>query len=136
MAELKTKPTGKSVTAFLNSMDGDRRKDCRAIMAIMRRATGAKPRMWGSSVIGFGTHHYKYASGREGDWFVTGLAPRKDNLTVYLWPGTGTAELVPRLGKCRSGKGCLYIRRVADIDLAVLEQLVKRSVAGIGAQES
>ena len=130
MAELKTRRTEASVDAFLEGVvDETRREDCRTLLRIMKRVAGAEPRMWGPSMVGFGSYHYKYASGREGDWFLTGFAPRKQDLTLYLMSGFGGHEkLMSRLGKYKTGKSCLYVKRLADIDLAVLEQLVSASV--------
>lgn len=130
MAELKTRPTGTSVTAFIDSLDDPQaRKDCKALVKVMRRATGAGPRMWGSGMIGFGEYHYKYASGREGDWFLAGFSPRKGKLSLYVNPcGDRHAALLKKLGRIKTGKGCIYIKKVEDIDLAVLEKLVVESV--------
>jgi len=131
MAELKTKQTDQSVEKFLNSIaDKSAREDCFTIAQMMKQATKAEPKMWGASIVGFGTYHYKYASGREGDWPVTGFSPRKQNLTLYIMPGfIRHAELMQKLGKCKTGKSCLYIKKLADVDMAVLRQLVKESVA-------
>jgi len=131
MAELKTKPGDGSVQGFLGAIsDGKRREDCRTILRIMQKATGAKPRMWGSSIVGFGSYHFKYASGREGDWFLTGFSPSKGDLPLYLMSGFESfAGLLAKLGKHRTGKGCLYIRGLEDLHLPTLEQLVRRSVA-------
>jgi hypothetical protein len=130
MAELKTQPTRSSVAAFLGAIpDERRRKDCAAVARIMRRATGARPQMWGSSIVGFGRRHYKYASGREGDWFVTGFSPRKGDLTLYISGGfDGHETLMRKLGKYKTGKSCLYIRTLADIDVGVLTALIETSV--------
>ncbi len=131
MAELKTRKTEASVDAFLDSVtDDSRRADCRTIAGIMRRATGAEPKLWGPSIVGFGDYHYKYESGREGDWFLTGFSPRKKDLSLYIMAGFERYEdLLANLGKYRTGKSCLYIKRLADVDLTVLEELVKQSVA-------
>jgi hypothetical protein len=131
MAELKTKPTSASVTDFLAAIpDEARRADCLTLLGLMKRATGAEARMWGASIVGFGNYHYKYASGREGDWFVIGFAPRKQDLTVYLMGGFDRhAALMRRLGKHKTGRACVYIRRLADVDLAVLKELIRVSVA-------
>jgi hypothetical protein len=134
MAELKTKRTAHSVDAFLRGIeDEQRQKDCRALVTLMKQVTGAKPKMWGAGIVGFGSYHYKGASGREGDWFVTGFAPRKQNLTLYLVSGFKGAEgLLKKLGKhSKSGGSCLYLKSLADVDLEVLRQLVERSVAAI-----
>jgi hypothetical protein len=108
MAELKTKPTSASVTDFLAAIpDEARRADCLTLLGLMKRATGAEARMWGASIVGFGNYHYKYASGREGDWFVIGFAPRKQDLTVYLMGGFDRhAALMRRLGKHKAGRAC------------------------------
>lgn len=133
MSELKTRKTGASVTAFLRSVeDPDRRRDCRRIAAMMRAATGARPAMWGPSMVGYGRYHYRYASGREGDWFECGYAPRAQNIVVYIMPGFGPFEpLMKRLGKYRTGKSCLYIKRLDDVDTDVLSKLIAESVVEI-----
>jgi hypothetical protein len=130
MAELKTRKTPASVDAFLATVqDEGRREDCRAVMKIMKRVTKADPTMWGTSIVGFGDHHYRYASGREVDWFLTGFSPRKSNLTLYIMAGFDRyPALVRRLGQVTTGRSCLYIRRLADVDLAALEELVSESV--------
>ena len=130
MAELKTKATQASVSEFLNAVEDDeRRKDCKTVAKIMQKATGAKPKMWGPSIIGFGDHHYKYASGRELDWFLTGFSPRKKDLTLYIMPGFARYnDLMASLGKHSTGKSCLYIKRLSDVDTNVLEKLVTESV--------
>ena len=129
-AENKTKPTGVSVTYYLASLEPDRkREDAMAVNAMMRRITGEIAKMWGDSIIGFGDTHYKYESGREGDWFLVGFAPRKANLTLYIMPGFKEYKpLLKRLGKHKIGKSCLYINKLEDIDMGVLEQLVAKSV--------
>jgi hypothetical protein len=134
MAELKTKRTAQSVDAFLRGLkDEQRQKDCRTVAALMKRVTGKKPEMWGPSIVGFGSYHYKGASGREGDWFLTGFSPRKQNLTLYLISGFKGAEgLLKKLGKhSKSGGSCLYLKSLADVDLVVLRQLVERSVVAV-----
>ena len=131
MAELKTKPTGASVADFIAGVDGEeRRADCRALVELMSRVTGAEPAMWGPSIVGFGSYHYRYASGREGDWMLAGFSPRARELVVYVMAGFQGAEaLLARLGRHKASSGsCLYIRRLADVDLAVLEELVRGSV--------
>jgi hypothetical protein len=130
MAELKTKQTEASVEAFLDAIEDEtRRNDCLAVAKIMKRATRAEPRMWGLSIVGFGEYHYRYESGREGDWFLAGFSPRKRDLTLYIVAGFDRYEsLMARLGKHSTGKSCLYIKRLADIDTAVLEELVSESV--------
>jgi hypothetical protein len=136
MSDLKTKPTDVSVAAFLDGISDERRRaDCRAVATIMERATGEKPKMWGPSMVGFGQYHYRYESGREGDWFLTGFSPRKNDLTLYLLSGfDGFDELMKRLGKHKTGKSCLYVKRLSDLDLAVLEQLIVESVAQVRAR--
>lgn len=130
MAELKTKPNERSVENFLNDIaDEQTRADCFTIMKIMKQATKAEPKMWGPSIVGFGDYHYKYESGREGDWFLTGFSPRKQNLTLYIMAGFAKYEaLMKKLGKYKTGKSCLYIKRLADVDLAILKTLVQESV--------
>ena len=126
MAEPKTKPTTASVAEFLDAVpDPKRRADAVAACALMAEATGASPAMWGSSIVGFGTYHYKYASGQEGDWPPVGLSPRKAALTLYLSTGFDDAEdLLARLGPHSLGKSCLYLKRLSDVDQSVLRQLV------------
>jgi len=130
VAENKTKPGKASVTAFVNGIeDKQKRSDVKKIAAMMREATGSRATMWGSSIIGFGSYHYKYASGREGDFMVTGLSPRKQALTVYIMPGFGRFEsLMAKLGKYKTGKSCLYIKRLSDVDEQVLKRLIVGSV--------
>lgn len=130
MAELKTKPTDQSVEAFLNGLsDEKKRQDSFTLLALMRQVTGSEPKMWGSSIIGFGDYHYTYASGRKGDWFLTGFSPRKQNLTVYLTAGFDQYEaLLKQLGKHTTGKSCLYIKKLEDIDLPTLKTLIEQSV--------
>ena len=131
MAGLKTQPTSESVDRFLATSCGvERIGDCRKLLELMRSATGAKPVMWGDSIVGFGRYEYRYASGREGSWFLVGFSPRKRDLTLYIMSGfDGYDELLGRLGRYRTGKSCLYIKRLDEIDLQVLEQLVSTSVA-------
>ena len=128
-ADLKTKKTQASVSKFIDSIpDEKRREDCRRIVDIMKKATNAEPKMWGSSVVGFGDYHYKYESGRENDWFVTGFSPRKDSLTLYFMTGIEPyKKLLGRLGKHKTGKGCLYIKSLDDIDVNVLKEFVTTS---------
>lgn len=128
-AELKTRRTMASVEGFLEGVDEARRDDCRTLLRIMKKATGEGPRMWGSTIVGFGTYHYKYDSGREGDWFLTGFSPRTQDLTIYITSGFDRHEaLLARLGRHRIGKSCLYVKRLADVDLAVLETLLSASI--------
>ncbi len=135
MTELKTKETKASVKQFLNKVaDDKRRRDCVALVKIMKRVTRQPPKMWGSSIIGFGSYHYKYASGHEGDTCLTGFSPRKDALSLYLMLGEleRLAPLLKKLGKHKTGKGCLYIKTLDDVDLKVLEEIIKKSVARAG----
>ena len=130
MAELKTKRNKGDVEAFLNNVADERkRQDSFTILELMTKVTDKEPEMWGDSIIGFGSYHYKYASGREGDWFLTGFSPRKQNLTLYIMAGFDEYEqLLGKLGKHSTGKSCLYIKKIEDVDLDVLKELVKRSV--------
>jgi hypothetical protein len=125
MAEPKTVQTHAAVGDFLSTVAEPRRADALALCDLMTKATGAQPVMWGSAIVGFGTYHYVYVSGREGDWPPVGFSPRKANLTVYLADGVDKhADLLARLGPHTTGKGCLYVKRLADVDTAVLAQLV------------
>ena len=130
MAEPKTQRTKRSVDAFLKSIPDERkRKDAFALADIMRKITKAEPAMWGSNIVGFGAYRYKYASGREGDWPLTGFSPRKQNLTLYITSGFEQYdELLKSLGKFKTGKACLYVNRLDDIDLPTLRKLIKQSV--------
>jgi hypothetical protein len=125
-----TRPTDADVEAFLDGVENQaRRDDAKALTALMRRVTGEEPRMWGTSMVGFGEYHYRYASGREGDWFPVGFSPRKSALTVYLMSGlVGHDELLDRLGPHTQGKGCLYVKKLADVDEDVLTELIQRSL--------
>ncbi len=129
MAELKTTPNEGDVMAFLDAVDDEKkRQDALAILALMKEVTGEPPKMWGSGIVGFGNYHYKYDSGREGDWFVTGFSPRKQNLTLYIMAGFSRyEELMARLGRFKTGKSCLYIKRLEDVDRSVLKELVEES---------
>src|SRR5438045_1964663 len=129
MAEAKTKPTNQSVTDFIKSLpDAQVRDDCAAIAKLMEAATKSQGVMWGSSIAGFGIRKIKYAGGREVDWPLVGFSPRKQNLTLYIGLGDGVAGvLLSKLGKHSLGKGCLYIKRLSDIDLPTLEKLIKAS---------
>jgi hypothetical protein len=133
MAEPKTKPTKQSVTAFLKTVtDAQKREDAVAVIEMMRTATKADPVMWGTSIIGFGSYRYKYATGREGDWPIVGLSPRKQNLTLYIMAGFAQHEdLLAKLGKHSTGASCLYIKRLSDIDLPTLKELITQSVAAM-----
>ena len=130
MAELKTKVNDANVTTFLDSIaDETKRKDAYTIFEIMHKATKTKPKMWGDSIVGFGDYHYVGKSGREGDWFLAGLSPRKQTLTLYMLGGWEQHdELLAKLGKYSLGKGCLYIKRLADVDLSILNKLIVEAV--------
>ncbi len=130
MAEVKTKPTAASVAAFIGRVPHEeRREDSLTLVRIMKQITKAEPKMWGPSIVGFGTHHYIYASGREGDWPLAAFSPRRQALTVYIMGGFPRyADLMAKLGKHERGKSCLYIKRLADVDLAVLKQLITESM--------
>lgn len=130
MAEKKTVANNRSVKTFLDTLvDDTKRKDCRGLLKMMQAVTGYKAKMWGASIVGFGRYHYKYASGREGEFFVTGFAPRKQDLTIYIMPGFANhTELLANLGKHKTGKSCLYIKKLADIDRNILKELISRSV--------
>ena len=131
MAELKTRKNDADVEAFLDGIENDkRRKDCRAVVALMAEVTGEPPAMWGDSIIGFGSYHYRYATGREADWMATGVSPRKQSLTVYIQTGFQRhAELMEKLGRYTTGKSCLYVKRLEDVDTAVLRDLIRDSYA-------
>ncbi len=130
MAELKTKATKASVAAFLRTVDDERKhNDAREVMVLIKDVTGKRPKMWGPSIVGFGSYHYRYGSGREGDWPVTGFSPRKQYLTIYIMPGFSRyAPLMKKLGKYKTGKSCLYLKKLDDVDRKVLRGLVARSV--------
>jgi len=130
MAENKTKPTRQSVEKFLNGIKDEKvRQDTFTLVDIMKQITKAEPKMWGSSIVGFGQYHYTYASGREGDAALVGFSPRKQNLTLYIVPGFGSyGELLAKLGKFTTGKSCLYIRTLDDVHLPTLKKLIQQSV--------
>ena len=136
MANVKTTKTGASVTGFIAAIDDPKqRADAKKLSSMMRAATGSRARMWGASIVGFGSYHYKYASGREGDWMLVGFSPRKQNISVYIMPGFDRfGALMKKLGKYKTGKSCLYIRRLEDVDEAVLEQLIRDSVEDMRAR--
>ena len=129
MAEMKTKPTGEDVAQFLNGMDDEKKRaDSFRLMEIMREITQTEPKLWASSMVGFGDHHYKYASGREGDTFLIGFAPRKGDLTLYgLRAAEDHEQLLEKLGKYKSGKGCIYLKRLDDVDLPTLRELIRQA---------
>jgi hypothetical protein len=133
MAELKTQATKASVDTFLQGIKAEkRRQDCYTILKVMEKATKAEAKMWGTSIVGFGDHHYVYESGREGDWFLSGFSPRAQNLTLYSMGGFDR-ELLKNLGKYKTGKGCLYINKLEDVDLKVLQELIATSVKKVKA---
>lgn len=136
MAENKTKQTKESVSGFLKKVaDKDRREDCLKVLEMMQHVTGEEPRMWGSSIVGFGSYHYKYESGREGDSLITGFSPRKSDLTLYIMGGfEPVSGLMGRLGKHKTGKSCLYIKKLDDVDLGVLKKIIEKSVKGMAAR--
>ncbi len=130
MAELKTKQNNQDVTAFLEAVDDpQKRADCFTLVQLMEEITHEPPRMWGDSIVGFGSYHYRYASGREGDWFLTGFSPRKQNLTIYIISGFGHfPKLMEQLGNYKTSKSCLYVKKLDDLDQEVLKKLVAQSV--------
>ncbi len=131
MAELKTRPTKASVQAFLQAVpDPARRKDCFTVLKMMKEVTKARPIMWGPSIVGFGSYAYKYVSGRKLEWPVAAFSPRKQALTLYIMPGFADySELMSKLGKYKTGVCCLYLKSLADVDMAILKKLVEASVA-------
>lgn len=136
MAELKTKETEESVSGFIEKIsDEARKKDCKLVLRLMKEATKAKPKMWGDSIVGFGRYKYKYASGREGEWFVTGFSPRKNDLTLYIFPGLDAYDdLMKQLGKHKASKSCLHIKKLSDVDINVLKQIINESVKNMADQ--
>ena len=130
MAELKTKENDQDVMAFIESLENQSRKnDCLTLLPIMEEITGEKAKMWGGSIIGFGNYHYKYKSGREGDWMVTGFSPRKANFTIYIMPGFSKYQkILDKLGKHKTSVSCLYVKKLEDIDLKLLKKLIDESV--------
>ncbi len=130
MAELKTKTTGQNVEDFLNAIaDEKRRQDCLTVLKLMKRATAQEPKMWGANIVGFGNYKYKYDSGREGETFIVGFSPRKQNLTLYLTSGlTGFDGFLAKLGKHKTGKSCLYINKLEDVNIQALEKMIANSV--------
>lgn len=130
MAKNKTTETQNSVTAFIEAVpDQTKQQDSWQLIAILQKLTGSEPKMWGPSIIGFGSYHYKYASGHEGDAPLAGFSPRKDAISLYLWPTFDAKEtLLQNFGKFKAGKSCIYIKKLADIDLKILEELVALSI--------
>jgi len=133
MAVNKTVPTGSDVVDFLNGVENDsRREDAFRVLEIMKEITGEEAKMWGPGIVGFGTYHYKYDSGREGDFLQTGFSPRKSALTMYVMSGfSGVDNIMNRLGKYKTGKSCLYVKKLDDINLDALEDLIRGSLAYI-----
>jgi uncharacterized protein DUF1801 len=127
MAEIKTKQTDENVTKFLNTVaDETKRKDCFEIVEMMKQVTGLPPKMWGPAIIGFGSYHYKYESGHEGDMCIIGFSPRKQNITLYVKTAAeGTNALLEKLGKHKTGKGCLYVNKLSDVNADVLKKIIK-----------
>ena len=133
MAENKTKPEATDVAAFLAAVDPQRRDDARAVCALMAEVSGERPTMWGTSIVGFGQHHYRYESGREGDTFLVGFSPRKQNLTLYIIDGFARhGALLAALGPHKLGKSCLYLKSLQGIDLDALRAIVADALAGAG----
>lgn len=132
-SENKTKQTEASVDTFISSIEDERkRKDSQTILEMMREASGEEPKMWGSSMVGFGSYHYKYESGREGDAMRLGFSPRKQNLTLYVLPGELDQDwqaLLDKLGKHTTGKACLYIKKLDDVDMGVLKEVIGKAAA-------
>jgi hypothetical protein len=129
MAETKTKPAKGSAAAFIKKVESEqKRRDSRELLELMQEITGEPATMWGPSIVGFGRRHYKYASGREGDMPLTGFAPRKDGLVLYIGQNVQDKKWMAKLGKCRTGKGCLYVKKLDDIDRGVLRELLAKSV--------
>lgn len=133
MAELKTRPNKASVSSFINQIeDEQKRKDCKQLSKLMRAITGKQAKMWGTSIIGFGSYHYIYKTGNEGDWMITGFSPRKQNISIYIMSGfKGHAALLKKLGNHKTAKSCLYIKKLDDIDINILEMIIAKSVADI-----
>lgn len=129
MSELKTRPTAEPVSDFLSRQPGDRRADCEALMEMMEAATGESAQMWGDSMVGFGRYAYTNSAKKKAEWLLVGFSPRKSDLTLYIMPGFDDfAELMEKLGKHKTGKSCLYLKKLADVDNAVLRQLIEGSV--------
>ena len=130
MTDMKTRTTKDSAAGFIKGVkDEQKRKDCQALMKIMHRSTGKRAVMWGTSIVGYGKYHYKYASGREGDMCLTGFSPRAQNIAVYIMPGFSQFEMeLKLLGKHKLGKSCLYLKSLRDVDLNILEEIIKASV--------
>lgn len=137
MAELKTRPNDASVREFIDSIDDEtKRADSHTLLKLFTKVTGEEPKMWGSSIVGFGTYHYKSErSSQEGDWMLTGFSPRKQNLTIYIMNGFDTyADILGKLGKHKTSVGCLYIKKLSDIDQSLLEELIRDSYLSMQAK--
>ncbi|HSD16635.1 MAG TPA: DUF1801 domain-containing protein [Thermomonas sp.] len=135
MSEPKTRPTTASVADFLAQQPGERRADCEAVARMMEAATGERAEMWGAAIVGFGRYGYTYGNGKTFQWPIVGFSPRKNDLTLYIMPGfEGFAELMAKLGKHKTGKSCLYLKQLADVDLATLQALIDGSVAAMEPQ--
>ena len=135
MSELKTRPTTASVSEFLAQQTNDRRADCEAVVRMMEAATGERAEMWGAAIAGFGRYAYTNSTKKTFEWPVVGFSPRKNDLTLYLMPGfEGRAELMGRLGKHKTGKSCLYLKKLADVDAGVLQELIDCSVRAMEPQ--
>ena len=137
MTELKTKQNNTSVNKFINKVtDRKKREDCFSILELMKQITKEEPKMWGTSIVGFGKYHYRYESGREGDMPLTGFSPRTQNITIYLMINFGkNAELMKKLGKYKTGKSCLYLKNLDDIDVKILKKLISESVKYISKKK-
>ena len=136
MSDLKTKRNNANVDAFISAVENEtRRRDSYQILEIMKKVTKKSPEMWGDNIVGFGTYHYQYESGQECNWFTTGFSPRKQNVTLYIMPGFSQLEgLLNKLGKHKLGKSCLYINKLSDVNIKVLEQIIKKSVVQLCKQ--
>lgn len=136
MAEPKTKPTDASVAHFLDAIEDEaRREDCKTVAQLMKKVTKSEPKMWGTGIVGFGAYRLKYAGGQEADWPLVGFAPRKQNLVLYIMSGFDSYDgLMARLGKHKTGKSCLYLNRLADVDQKVLKTLIEDSVQHMKAK--
>lgn len=133
MAELKTRPNDKSVAEFIDAVEPEwKRDDAREVLNLLQKITGEEPVMWGDSIVGFGNYHYKYESGRELDWFLAGFSPRKTSMTIYMMGGfEGHDQYLEKLGKFKKSVGCLYIKKMADVDMGILEQMTIKSIETI-----
>ncbi|SFR47135.1 protein of unknown function (DU1801) [Yoonia tamlensis] len=136
MAENKTQPTVQSVTEFIASVEPQRRRDDATVLnALFQEITGWQPRLWGPAIVGYGQYHYKYESGREGDFLATGFSPRKANMVLYIMPGYADfGDILARLGKHKLGKSCLYINKLDDVDLDVVAEIIRAGLDDLGAR--